>query len=71
MIKLQQHINQDDFQKLTSQESGDGQVDGDSFLRDFVSVSVEDVLAHVPVSGLTVEGLIGAALKHTVALLKS
>lgn len=39
-------------------------------MRDFVRASVKDVLAHVVVSGLTVEGLIGAALKHTVTLLK-
>lgn len=64
------NINHIDFQKLTSQESGNGQVDGDGFLRDFVSASVEDVLAHVVVSWLTVEGLVGAALKSTVALLK-
>lgn len=63
-------IDKVDFHKLTSEESGDGKVDGDRFLRDFVRASVEDVFAHVMVCWLTVEGLVGAALKCTVALLK-
>lgn len=45
-------------------------MDGDRLLGDFVRAGVEDVLAHVVVSWLTVEKLVGAALKCTVALLK-
>ncbi len=45
---------------LTGQESGDGQMDGDRLLGDFIWAYVEDLLAHVAVCRLPAEGLVCA-----------
>lgn len=54
----------------TSKKPGDGQVYADGLLGHFVGTNVEDVLAHVEVGSLILEGLVAALQKDLVALFK-
>ena len=56
--------------KLTSQQSGNGQMNGDRLLGDFIWPRVEDVFAHVAVSRLAVKGLVSAAQQRPMTLLE-